>query len=71
MVVDENFLIEDLDNIQKIHELEEKQIAKQKNIDYEYGLYKCFCKLCGIKIFEYSSLLYFLNYCKENSIKLM
>ena len=32
MVVDENFLIEDLDNIQKIHELEEKQIAKQKNI---------------------------------------
>ena len=67
MVVDEIFMIEDLNEIQNCRE----SLARQTQINDEYSLYKCFCKLCGIKFFEYSSLLCFLNYCKENSIKLL
>ncbi len=71
MIVDENYLIEDLENVRKTREVEEKEIARQRKINDEYSLYRCFCKLCGFKIFEYSSLLNFQNYCKENLIQLI
>lgn len=71
MLVSVDVFVEDLKTLQEIQEEEKKKIDLHKEIEYEFNLYKWFCKLNGYKIFEYSSLSNFLMYCLKNKIQLV
>ena len=71
MLVDEDFFIEDLEEIWSENEKTMCQIEKENQIVYEFNLYKWFCRLCNIKMCYFSSLCKFMDYCKQNSIQLI
>lgn len=71
MLVDEDFLLEDLEELYRFDKEKTKQNDRLEKIKYEFNLYKMFCKLCNIKMCNYSSLVDFQNYCKQNFIQLL
>lgn len=71
MLVNEDFLKEDLVRLHKENESLKNRNLRNEQIEYEFNLYKCFCKLCNLKMCEYSSLMEFQDYCNQNNIKLI
>lgn len=71
MIANENFLIEELEQIHSFEEDLKSEIIRQSQILYEFNLYRCFCKFYHKKMCYYSSLLEFQNYCKKNNIVLI
>lgn len=71
MMVDESFMIEDLEKTKFVVEKIRLKALRKKQIEYEWNLFKWFCRLNNIKMCEFSSLVAFQNYCKENLIQLI
>lgn len=50
----------------------QKALAERQNqINYEFSLYKSFCRLYGLNYCHFASLMLFQSYCLENNIKLL
>lgn len=70
MVIDVN--LQDLFLSLNIDEERRKRIKlKTDQVKYEFSLYRCFCKLFGLKPCKLDSLKLFQSYCEINHIKLL
>lgn len=70
MVIDVN--LQDLFLSLNIDEERKRRIKdKEEQIKYEFSLYRCFCKLFGLKPCKLDSLKLFQSYCEINHINLL
>ena len=70
MLIDVN--LQDLFLSLNIDEERKRRIKdKEEQIEYEFSLYRCFCKLFGLKPCRLESYIVFQTYCDINHIKLL
>ena len=70
MVIDVD--LQDLFLSLNVEEERKKRIKeKEERIEYEFSLYRCFCKLFGLKPCRLESYTIFQTYCEINHIKLL
>lgn len=71
MLVSQSEFIDIFLNINMEEERKKRIKEREERIKYEFSLYRCFCKLFGLKQCELSSYKLFETYCSENKIELL